>query len=150
MSVAFDAAFEWILEAEGVDSDDPADPGGRTRYGISQASHPGVDVEHLTREQAREIYLREYWQPIGGDSLSPPVALVLFDTAVNHGLTRALRMRNQADVLGQNTVRAILAFRAHLYVDLVLRNPEQIKFLKGWIARLLRLRTRALALEVRP
>lgn len=52
----FQRAVTWILKAEGGESNDPADPGGLTKYGISQRAHPTVNISALTENDAIEIY----------------------------------------------------------------------------------------------
>ena len=58
----FPDAVERVLAREGGYSDNPADRGGRTNFGISSGAYPDLDVSKLTREQAKEIYKRDYWQ----------------------------------------------------------------------------------------
>ena len=62
MTDAFDRCLSVTLGHEGSDTitDDPRDPGGLTRWGISAAAHPGVDIRNLTRELAAEIYRTSY------------------------------------------------------------------------------------------
>ncbi|MBI5843910.1 MAG: hypothetical protein HZB23_04475 [Deltaproteobacteria bacterium] len=45
---------------EGGYVNDPADPGGETRFGISRRAYPNEDIKALTRERAAEIYYRDY------------------------------------------------------------------------------------------
>ena len=61
---------------------------GATNRGINSTANPGVDVRNLTDDGAKEIYRKDYWNKIGGDGLndvSPALAKVAFDTAVNMG-----------------------------------------------------------------
>jgi lysozyme family protein len=88
----FDDAVELIIALEGGLVDDPKDPGGVTKYGISARANPGVDIRSLTVPQAKEIYRKKYWEPLGLDQLPWPVALVVFDTAVHSGPGRAVRL----------------------------------------------------------
>ena len=37
------------------------DPGGETRWGIAKNTYPDLDIAALTREQAIEVYFRDYW-----------------------------------------------------------------------------------------
>jgi lysozyme family protein len=95
------AAFRVVVGEEGGYGADPSDPGNwtggavgaglcrGTKYGISAAAYPNLDIEHLTLADAQEIYRRDYWDRIAGDSLPPPLALLVFDAAVNNGVTRA-------------------------------------------------------------
>lgn len=110
---AFDRAFGVVIGHEGDLSDDARDPGGLTRYGISQRAHPGVDVRNLTLAQAKQIYLERYWLPLRADAMPEAVAVQVFDAAVNHGLKPAVKMMQRAlqvpddGVIGPVTLRAM-------------------------------------------
>lgn len=126
----FAYCFAAVVGAEGGYTANPEDAGnwtggrvgiGRcagTKYGISAASFPGTDIAALTLDGARAIYRTRYWAAIDGDSLPPPLALLVFDCAVNNGVSRAVRClqlaaRCDADgVLGAATVAAIRAAHA--------------------------------------
>lgn len=56
-----------------------------TKYGISAASYPDLDIENLTLAEADAIYFRDYWQASGASELPWPGNLIVFDTAVLHG-----------------------------------------------------------------
>lgn len=113
MLTAFDRAFEIVIGHEGGLSDDPRDPGGLTRYGISKRAHPTVDVRNLTLAQAKQIYLARYWLPLHADAMPDAVAVQVFDAAVNHGIKAATRMMQRAlqveadGVLGPVTLTAM-------------------------------------------
>ena len=158
---AFDAAFRWVLEAEGPDSNDPDDPGGLTRFGIAQRKHPELDVRTVTEEGARHHYRRHYWDPIQGDQLPRVTALVVFDGAVNHGRRRSVLWLQEAlgvqtdglvgpktvasaHTLGLAIVPRYLRLRARAYVDLAASKPVFLKYLNGWLERLFRVQQRAL------
>lgn len=91
MTDIFDKAIAFVLAEEGGYVNDRYDPGGQTKYGISKASYPNVDIYNLTLEQAKNIYRKDYWEKSGGaiDDISPQVAIALMDTAVNLGLRTA-------------------------------------------------------------
>lgn len=59
----FHLAFNHLMKYEGGYVNDPDDPGGETKYGISKRSYPNLDIKNLTEEQAKSIYLREWWSP---------------------------------------------------------------------------------------
>ena len=63
--MTFDQAFEKLLGHEGGFSDHPSDPGGATRYGITQrvARLNGYigDMRELPIDKAKDIARREYW-----------------------------------------------------------------------------------------
>jgi lysozyme family protein len=84
-SPAFLAAVAFTLRQEGGYANSAADPGGETNFGISKRQYPQLDIEALTRDAAIAIYHRDYWQRVRGDELPFPIAVVLFDTAVNGG-----------------------------------------------------------------
>lgn len=88
---AFDTAFEYVVGREGGYSDDPHDRGGETKYGISKRQYPNVDIPRLTLDEARAIYLRDYWTPARCEELPPALALCMFDAAVNHGISAAVQ-----------------------------------------------------------
>jgi hypothetical protein len=84
-SLNFSRAYGVVVGIEGGLVDDPADPGGLTKYGISKRQYPDVDIRNLTLEQAKAIYLRDYWNTHDLDALEYGKALLVFDTAVNGG-----------------------------------------------------------------
>src|SRR5690606_34526085 len=88
----FAVAVEVVLRHEGGYVHDPADPGGETNWGISKRSYPHLDIASLTREQAIEIYRRDWWNRHGYDRIkSLDVAVKTFDLAVNMGPAAAHR-----------------------------------------------------------
>jgi lysozyme family protein len=82
---------------EGGWSDHPADPGGKTMYGITEAVYHGWlrrrgralrPVRQITRAEAEEIYFEDYWLPSGGSMLAAGVDLATYDASVNSGVSR--------------------------------------------------------------
>lgn len=71
-----------------------------TKYGVSAMAYPDLDIRRLTLAQAAAIYARDYWTPAGCDTLFPGVDLCVFDTAVNSGPSRAIKILRQ--VVGSN------------------------------------------------
>jgi lysozyme family protein len=149
----FDRAFDFTLKEEGYYSNDPMDPGGETKYGISKRAHPNVDIANLTLKDAKSIYYGEYWKPIEAVAeVHPALAMVLFDTAVNLGTGTAIRMLQKAvsvredGMLGPVTLSALSHNRDVVIVSL-LRNrimyyisrPHWDRFKNGWISRVIRL-----------
>ena len=100
-SVYDDPIGNIILKHEGGYVDDPADRGGATNLGITQATltewrgHPVSkdDVRNLTEAEAREIYESEYLKRPKIDWLPfPHPQVFVFDMAVNHGPGRAIKI----------------------------------------------------------
>lgn len=99
----FEYAVERTLEAEGVFSNTPGDPGGKTKYGITEAtwvafqSKPVRPIEYITKNDALKIYRVQYWESLGLDAIKDrDVAAEIFDTAVNCGVTTAARIAQRA------------------------------------------------------
>lgn len=88
---AFTTAFEIVVGHEGGFVDNKNDPGGATKYGISQRSYPRVNISALTLDGARAIYEADFWVKAGCDLCDPGLGLVLFDAAVNNGVGQAVR-----------------------------------------------------------
>lgn len=126
---SFTRAFAVVVGEEGGYGADPADPGNwtggavgagalhGTKFGISAAAYPTLDIAGLTLAQAQAIYRRDYWDPVAGDALPPPLALIVFDAAVNNGVDRAARWLQGAVGVAQDgeigpQTRAAVAARA--------------------------------------
>lgn len=93
-------AFERLMGAEGGYVNDPNDPGGETKWGISKRTYPSLNIAGLTREDARVIYQRDFWNRIHASELHDGVAFQTFDFAVNSGVDTAVRYL-------QRTVRVV-------------------------------------------
>lgn len=112
-AIGFTLAWECGPATDGAPHLDPHDPGGFTRWGISQRAHPDVDVPNLTRGVALDLYRDHYWVPAGCEKMPPLIAMVHFDHAVNRGVLRAIEamqvvVRVEADgVLGPRTLAAL-------------------------------------------
>lgn len=115
----FDTAFDLLLGHEGGYSDHAADPGGKTRYGITEAVAREVgykgDMRELPLDLAKRIYLERYWRPVRADDLPPGVRYAVFDAAVNSGPAQATRWLQRAlgvtadGVIGPKTLTAAYA-----------------------------------------
>jgi lysozyme family protein len=129
---------------------DPADPGGTTKYGIDQRSHPHIDVAGLTLDQAKQIYHEDEWTKCRCADLPAGWDLAVFDAAVNLGKGWAIpALQRLAAVtadgfIGPKTIAAVTALSRialERYIDLrdehyrSLRLALRQKYLKGWLAR---------------
>lgn len=112
MAMTFDQAFDRLMMFEGGYSNDSRDAGGETKFGISKAAYPDVDIANLTKEEARHLYFRDYWAPLQLDQLPESVRYPLFDFAVNSGKVQAVKTLQQTldltddGILGPRTIRA--------------------------------------------
>lgn len=138
MSPTFLNFMPFILEWEGrVFENDPDDPGGATKFGIDQRSHPKENIRELTEERAVDIYWDE-WQKDGCETMPSPYAEVFFNCAVNMGLSRAKKF--DAQVPGAD-FNQFLDLQESYYKRLAAGTHFR-KFLKGWLNRTEALRSR--------
>jgi len=151
-----------VLEREGGYTDNPADGGGPTNRGITQArlsSHRGhpcsaADVQALTEAEAREIYRADYLMAPGLYQIHDPYVLALaFDIAVNHGPRRAVQWLQRICGVPEDgqfgTVTEIavnsfepvrlyqklLARRIVFYGEILSHDHNQAVFALGWLRR---------------
>ena len=121
----FDQCFAVTVGQEGGLSMDPSDRGnyasGRvgvgplvgSKYGISAMSYPMSDIRNMTLDQAKTIYERDYFNRAGCDKLPPPLAVLVFDAAVNSGPGIAPKWLQEAvgvvrdGVIGPATLAAV-------------------------------------------
>jgi lysozyme family protein len=100
---AVDQMIDDVIRREGDFVDQPADRGGPTKFGVTQATlsrHLGrpatvAEVQALSREVAVEIYRRDYFVAPRIDTLPARIQSFTFDSAVNHGPARAIRFLQQ-------------------------------------------------------
>jgi lysozyme family protein len=152
----FRAAIGTVLWNEGGYSNDPADPGGETNFGISKRSYPDVDIKNLTQEAAAAIYQRDFWLFSG--VADQRLATKIFDAYVNakHHAIRVLQLAlgsiqagpvvpdgnwgplTEAHVNAAHPDRLLEEFKARLckmHCDDAIENPAQYKDLLGWLRR---------------
>lgn len=108
-------AVNRVLANEGAYTNDPEDAGGPTHWGIildvlkqeglsGDVDHDGDvdtdDIKILTKEQAVQIYKRQWWERYRYDSIIKTTSCIkIFDCAVNMG-------QQQATLITQRTLRA--------------------------------------------
>jgi lysozyme family protein len=159
--------LDFVLGREGGYSDHPADRGGATNYGVTQGLYDSVRaslgepqqaVRLITEVEVRYIYEREFWRPPRCHLMTPPLDLLLFDSAVQHGAGRAAKLLQsvvgafQDGAIGPKTMGAVTEFerrkgiaglvrvyvarRRMFYADIIRNDPSQKVFEKGWENRL--------------
>ncbi|WP_099722268.1 glycoside hydrolase family 108 protein, partial [Bordetella bronchiseptica] len=142
-----------LIGHEGGYSNNPADPGGETMWGVTAAvaranGYTGP-MRDMPRDTAKAIYRARYWTPVRGDMLPPAVAFQVFDAAVNHGTGQAAKWLQAAvgtaqdgqigpltlnAAAGMNPTMLALLFnsaRMMFYTNL----PTWPTFGKGWARR---------------
>ena len=160
--MSFDQIFERTVGFEGGYVNDPNDPGGETKYGISKRAYPDLDIARLTLAQAKAIYSRDYWDRLNLDQIKPEViAGEIFDTAVNMGLTQAALITQRAlsffgekliedGILGPQTIsilnkwgfkdpealfKALNGEQYAVYKHIIKTRPQLIRYARGWLKR---------------
>jgi lysozyme family protein len=158
----FDVAFERLLGSEGALSLVPSDPGNwtggmvgvgalhGTKYGISAASYPTEDIANITKEHAKFLYKRDFWNRIHADELYDGVAFQTFDFAVNSGINTAVRYLQRAVGVADDGVWGPISKKAAfnagetdtllrlngLRLDYMTRLSTWPTFGKGWARRI--------------
>lgn len=149
----FEKAFEKLLGHEGGFVDHPRDPGGATRYGITQrvARAHGYqgDMRELPVAEAKRIARVAYWDAVRADEVPDAVRYDLFDAAYHSGpeqATKWLQRAAGADDDGKLGPKTLLAVRVADPQLLAKRfNGHRLRFLtdlktwdafgKGWARR---------------
>lgn len=161
----FDEAFDFTIleeirgdEENGGYTKDPDDSGGETKWGISKAAYPNLDIKNLTKDQAKMIYKNNYWKREYEFFKNKDLAIRIFDMSVNSGAVAAELMLQRAvnscggqvsedGNIGNITLKAANAIhqcwllerfrveRSNYYADCVEAKPVKLKYLKGWIWR---------------
>ena len=127
MDSSWEKATKAVLRFEGGYT---VDSGGKTKYGISQRSYPNEDIEHLTVERAKELYKHDYWEKAGCYDLPYPLDIIVFDTAVNMGVSVAKDFLNKTQ-----SIPDYLLLRIERYLHICGRNDRMRKYLLGWMRR---------------
>jgi lysozyme family protein len=152
--MTFDEAFDALLRHEGGYSNHAADPGGKTRYGVTEAV---ARAEGYTGEMkdypllhAKMVYKRLYWDAMRLSDVRSELRFDLFDAAVNSGVRQATRWAQRilsvADdgVMGVMTINALATANPSKFLAkfngqrlLFMTNlPTWANFGRGWAKRI--------------
>ncbi|MGO9020046.1 MAG: glycosyl hydrolase 108 family protein [Syntrophobacteraceae bacterium] len=128
----------------------PGDAGGGTKFGISSKSYPNVDIKDLTRDQAVGIYYHDFWLKGGIDKIPPfKCGTGPDETPMTECSLPQLKAKvfNIGVLIGIFTAKSLLAGCSSLntykqilvkhFEAIVIKHPEDAKFLKGWERRAL-------------
>ena len=156
----FDKVIDALLAHEGGFVNHRSDPGGETNMGISKRAYPHENIRDMTKDRAKFLYRRDYWDACRCDDLPGGVDYVVFDAAVNSGTSRAVKWLQQAvGVAIDGKVGIVtLAKTAKMYPPEVIERAIAIRlgflknlatwsvFGKGWARRVDQVRKLALSL----
>lgn len=175
-AMGFAIFWETAGDAHGGYTNDPDDPGGETKWGVSRGTYPDLDIKNLTLEQAKgEVYFPDYWLGSGQqksfcDRLPSPLNRVHFDCVINignwkvtkshqplfHGranmiLQRALGVDDDG-LIGPLTLSAVVdANQRALVTDAIAKRDDYYRTRGHWALKYINgwlNRTRALSTEV--
>lgn len=168
----FSKALSVVLGEEGGFVNNPVDPGGVTNRGVTQRIYDWWRHQHgytpqsvklIAQNEVTAIYKQGYWTPMHCDEFQYPLALMLFDTAVQWGVNDAFsqiialaidlpesseipvilnRLRTFSGM--QLLLNRIYDRRVEYRNNVALRHPARKIFLKGWLLRDENLRNLAL------
>ena len=120
------------------------------------------DVKDLDIDTARDIYKKRYYQGPKIDRLPESIQPFVFDCAINHGSRRAIKFvqkvcnesgfgqLSEDGLMGAKTATGadqcckemgkwmlltLIQERKQFYLEIVVNNPRQKTFLKGWMNR---------------
>lgn len=140
----YDTAVNLILAEEGILSETVKyDKGGRTTLGIASAFWPvqeakAYDLLVVKKDRAgaiayaKSFYFTYFWVPSGANLLNnAPLAYMVFDTAVNQGVSAAIKSLAQSGGDPDKFSRS----RADRYKAIILADPTQRVHARNWFTR---------------
>ena len=131
MKENFEKALESVLHHEGGFVNHPKDPGGITNLGCTKrvweewVGHPVTEqaMKDLKPADVAPLYKKKYWDKVSGDDLPAGVDYCVFDTAINSGPGRAVKLLQACvnaevdGVLGPNSLKAVNAFDVETLIE---------------------------------
>ena len=80
-----EAFLDTVIKHEGGYVDNPLDPGGETKYGISKKQYPKLDIKNLDIESAKEIYRKDFLPSAEVNYGKNEFAFKMADIGINAG-----------------------------------------------------------------
>lgn len=148
----FDKAILEVLKHEGGYVNNRNDPGGETNFGICKRVYPNIDIYALTKQEAIDIYRRDYWR-LYYDLMPYRIAAKVFDMSVNMGHGQSHKILQRAagcvddGIVGKFTLAAIEKLdvdtllnriteeQKEFYGRLIDKRPQSAVFAQGWNKR---------------
>lgn len=164
MTETFERALAFTLRFEGGYVNDPDDRGGETNMGITQSTYDQWNiyqdkllrsVKDITKKEVEMIYKTRYWSAGRCNhiaSIDPNLAVVHFDSCVNHGTGQAAKFLQRAigvkadGVIGKVTmsrlerthsdvVKNYIEQRKAFFRYITMKRAANQKFINGWLRR---------------
>jgi lysozyme family protein len=146
----FELAFAFTAKWEGGFSNHPADPGGKTFRGVTEATwrawlalrnrlrpNSPRDVKLASPNKVKRLYIEGYWQPSQAAALPLPLCIAQFDAAVHSGPDRAVRLLQQAAGVKQDGVYGPLTHRAVSVADPAVLARKAVSHRRAFLEALL-------------
>lgn len=148
----FKFQIDYIIDKwESSDYEDVSgDRGGGTKFGITEKDYPSLNIKSLSRQQALDIFWKDYWKRGKLNQIPPQIQFMQFAGTVNFGVTGQIRALQDAanvtidGVIGHLTLlaaqsvtpRSLFLAQKARYDRIVANDSSQQKFYPGWINRI--------------
>lgn len=168
MKENFDDALAAVLAHEGGYVNHPQDPGGMTNLGVTKRVWEAwvgktvseADMRALTPALVAPMYRKQYWDAVRGDELPSGLDYLMFDFAINAGVSRAIRTMQRAigttpdGAIGPKTMQALRDADPDALIDKFSAEKEAFyrslptftTFGKGWLRRVAEVKSHAVTL----
>lgn len=152
--MTFDEAFDALLRHEGGYSNHAADPGGKTRWGVTEtvARAEGYtgDMKDYPLAEAKKVYKKRYWDAMRLNDVRSELRFDLFDAAVNSGVGQATKWTQRIlsvkddGVMGVVTLNALATANSSKFLAkfngqrllFMTSLPGWASFSRGWAKRI--------------
>lgn len=155
----WNTAFDLLMINEGGYVNNPHDKGGRTNFGVTQATfnnwnkiknRPERDVKDITLEEAKELYYELYWLKFKCDKLPDALSVALFDFCVPSRPPRPTKYLQEClgvtvdGIIGNQTIgaawseplRPVIEEYHKKRLDYYMTLPDWKYFGNGWGSRI--------------
>lgn len=131
-----------IDEYEGGYVNNPLDNGGETKYGITKARYPKLDIRNLTKDEAILIYRKDYWgrflddvQAYTNDQITSKAFAFVINRGIQNAVT-AMQMAINSILLPQDdklflTVDGLWGTKSKSALKIITKHGEDESSIKG-------------------
>lgn len=117
----FNECFKLLMISEGGYSNHKDDPGGKTKFGITEQtwidynkssfSRSNLRIADISQTMAKKVYKKEYWDKSKCEQLPPGVDYCVFDAGVHSGVPQSVKWLQQCvrvkddGIIGKDTLK---------------------------------------------
>jgi len=140
---AFNMAYDFVLKQEGGFSNHPADLGGATMSGVTQATYnqylrskglPEKPVSEITKQETRSIY-QKFWRQGNCHKYQTSLAIACLDSVIQFGVKNGKSFFKDLPKDPTTAAIEVVNRRKAYRQERVNENPSQRVFLIGWLNR---------------